>query len=121
MQTTFQSLGEVPRLDLTLVDRQRFELLAWFVGLLVFFRGVMLTGFPLWRRFRFVALTLVVSFALPLALPWTGVLSPVCNAAFYAACWLVPYYLAAGARAGSGRSADRRSSQPQRQCQRQPP
>ena len=94
IQTTFQSLGEEPRLSVTVVDRERFDLLGWCVGLLVFLR-VMLTMQPRWRRLRFVATTLVVSFALPLILPWSGVISPLCNMAFYAACWLVVYYLAA--------------------------
>ncbi len=96
IQTTFQSLGEEPRLSVTVVDRERLNLLAWCVGLLVFLRGLALTMQPRRRRFRFVATTLVVSFALPLILPWTGLISPVCNMAFYAACWLVVYYLAAG-------------------------
>jgi hypothetical protein len=100
IQTTFQSLGEEPRLNVTVVDRERFDLLGWCIGSLVFLRGVMLTMQPRWRRFRFVAVTLVVSFALPLILPWTGVLSPLCNMAFYAACWLIVYYLAAGAVKG---------------------
>lgn len=96
IQTTFQSLGEEPRLSVTVVDRERFDLLGWCVGLLVFLRGVRLTMQSCWRRFRFVAATLVVSFALPLVVPWTGVISPLCNMAFYAACWLAVYYLAAG-------------------------
>jgi hypothetical protein len=96
VQATFQSLGEAPRLSIVAIDRQRFDLLGWCVGLAVFLRGVMFSRQPLRRRIKFVALTLVVSFALPLVLPWTGVVSPICNMAFYAACWLVIYYLAAG-------------------------
>jgi len=96
IQTTFQSLGESPRLSVTMVDRTRLGLLGWCVGLLVFLRGVTLTKQPSWRRFRFVATVLAVSFALPLVLPWTGLISPPCNMAFYAACWLIVFYLAAG-------------------------
>jgi hypothetical protein len=96
IQTTFQSLGEEPRLSVTVVDRTRFDLLGWCVGLLVFLRGVMLTGQPRRQRLGFVAVVLVASFALPLVVPWTGVIAPLCNMAFYAACWLVAYYLAAG-------------------------
>jgi hypothetical protein len=94
-QTTFQSLGESPRLIVTVVDRRRFDLLAWAVGVMVFFFGALLTRRPPGVRFRYLLAIMVTALALPLALPWTETIAPLCDMAFFAACWLVPYYLAA--------------------------
>ena len=66
------------------------------MGLLVFLRGVSLTTQPRWRRFRFVATTLVVVVRAAAGFAVDRLVGPLCNMAFYAACWLVVYYLAAG-------------------------
>ncbi len=96
VQTTFQSLGAEPRLTVTMVDQVRLDLFGWFVGLTVFLRGVWLTCRPRRHRLRFVGLTLIVAFLLPLVLPFNGLVGPPCNMAFYAGCWLIVYYLVAG-------------------------
>ena len=94
IQTTFLSLGEAPRLDVMVVDQVRSNLLGWCVGLSGLFMGSDAD-----KRFIQAAIQvrngdhLSVSFGLPLVLPWTGLISPICNMAFYAACWLLPYYL----------------------------
>lgn len=59
-------------------------------------RGLLLTNRPRAERIQFVAAVLIIALALPWALPWSEVIAPLCNMAFYAACWLIPYYLATG-------------------------
>ncbi len=93
--TSFRSLGAEPRLDVTLVDQRRLDLLGWVVALAILLRGILLTNHPLVRRLRYVVVTLLVAYAVPLALPYSGLTNPVCNMAFYAACWLIVYYLLA--------------------------
>ena len=91
---TFHSLGESPRLDLTIIDRHRFQLLGWAVGLMVFLCGVLHTGTSLRRQVRYVLLVMGVALAIPLAVPRLEPLSLVCDWAFVAACWLVGYFFA---------------------------
>jgi hypothetical protein len=94
-RATFQSLGVEPRLSVLVVDQERLDLLGWALALSILLRGVWLTRRPARERWRFVVAVLAVAFALPLLLPYSGLLSPVCNMAFFAGCWLIVYYLAA--------------------------
>jgi hypothetical protein len=96
VQTTFQSLGSEPRLAVTLVDRTRLDLLGWCIALVVFLRGLWLSRRSRFERRRFVGLTLLIAFVLPLVLPYSGLVGPLCNMAFFAACWLVVCYLFVG-------------------------
>lgn len=94
-QTTFLSLGETPRLSVTVIDGRRFDLLAWAVGVMVILCGARLTRRPPSERFRYLVVVMVTALALPLALPWTETIAPLCDMAFFAACWLIVYYVAA--------------------------
>jgi hypothetical protein len=89
---TFRSLGEAPRLAVTLISRRRIESLAWAVALATFLLGTLFTGAPLKRRAAFVVTVLLVSTVLP-AIPGLKGLALVLNAAFYAAFALIPYYV----------------------------
>ncbi len=80
---------------MTLVDQTRLDLLGWGVALAIFLRGVWISDRPLGQRLRLLGLTLGLAYVLPLLLPYSGLVSPVCNMAFYAGCWLVVYYLVA--------------------------
>ncbi|WP_254513809.1 hypothetical protein [Anatilimnocola floriformis] len=92
---TFRSLGVDPRLEVTLVDSTRIRWAAWGVGLLVFLMGTALTYRPAKNQAGFVVIFLLLS-SLPLLLTSElDDLAPVFDAAFYAACALVPYYLIA--------------------------
>ncbi len=93
--TAFASLGDEPHLRLTLVNRARWNWLIAGVAAAVLLAGVWRTRQPMAARIRFVAGVLLVAYVLPLALPWTAIVSPLCNAAFYSACALVPYYIVA--------------------------
>jgi len=91
----FRSLGDVPRLVVSLVSRRRLESLAWATGLFVFLFGTVLTRAARSRRATLVVAILLVSTVLP-AIPGLQGLALVLNAAFYAACALIPYYGVAG-------------------------
>jgi hypothetical protein len=99
-QTAFQSLGEAPQLNVTVVDHHRFSFLGWAVALLVLLRGVWLTNASLASRFRYLLSVTVVALALPLALPWIEPLAPACDMVFFAACWLAAYYIVAAIAKG---------------------
>ena len=92
---TFRSLGVAPRLRVTLVDTTRIRWAACGVGWLVFLMGVALTFRPAKQQASYVIIFLLAS-SLPLLLTSAlDELGPVFDAAFYAACALVPYYLLA--------------------------
>jgi len=88
---TFRSLGEAPRLAVTLISRRRIESLAWAVALATFLLGTLFTGATIKRRSAYVTGVLLVSTVLP-AIPGLQGLALVLNAAFYAAFALIPYY-----------------------------
>ena len=92
---TFTSLGADPQVGITLADRNHIDVLSWAVGLLVFLGGVAWTRRPVRQKFALVLGLGLASALLPLA--WDTVsMAMLCNAVFYAASLLVPYYLLAG-------------------------
>ena len=91
---TFRSLGSEPRLDLTVADGGRTEALAWGLALAVIVVGVALTTQPVWRKAAYVVGVGLVATLIPVITARIE-LAMVVNGAFYAACVLIPYYLAA--------------------------
>jgi len=91
---TFQSLGADPAMAVTCVHEVRLGALAWGLALAVFVAGVVLTPRPLAQKSAYVVGVGVVATLVPVV---TGriELALAVNGAFYAACLLVPYYLAA--------------------------
>lgn len=92
----FQSLGGDPRLEVSVVNRPRLDMLGWGLALAVGLVGVARTGRPVRTKVRFVVAVLVLGTLLPLV-PGLDLLVVPANLAVYAACLLVPYYLLAGA------------------------
>ena len=92
---TFQSLGAEPRLALTVVDAGRMETLAWALALAVLVIGLALTARPAAAKAAYVVGVGLVATLIPVI---TGriELAMLVNGAFYAACLLILYYLAAG-------------------------
>jgi hypothetical protein len=90
----FRGLGEQPELRVTVIHRRRHAALATGVALGVLLGGLLLVGRSRLARARYLALVLAVSALLP-ALPALLIWTPVFNAAFYAACGLIPLYLCA--------------------------
>jgi len=93
---TFRSLGAEPRLGATLINEQQITCLAWSVAGLILAWGIALTRAPVRRKIAFVVFVILAALALP---PITGLsqeLGATFDAAFYAACLLVPYYLLIG-------------------------
>ncbi len=90
----FRSLGEEPALNVTIVSRRRVEALAWGLAVAVFVLGLALTPRSAGRKAAYVVVVLLAATALPAVPGWLE-LALVTNPAFYAACLLVPYYLAA--------------------------
>ncbi len=93
---TFRSLGADPAMAVTCVDETRLAALAWGLALVVFVTGVAVTSQPVRTKAAYVVGVGVLATLVPVI---TGriELALAANAAFYAACLLVPYYLAAGA------------------------
>ena len=91
---TFRSLGSEPRLDLTVADGGRIETLAWGLALAVIVVGVALTTQRVWRKAAYVVGVGLVATLIPVITARIE-LAMVVNGAFYAACVLIPYYLAA--------------------------
>ncbi|MFO8012460.1 MAG: hypothetical protein R6X20_04045 [Phycisphaerae bacterium] len=91
----FRSLGADPAMAVTCVDETRLGALAWGLALAVFVLGVALTTRPFGSKAAYVVGVGVVATLLPVV---TGriELALAVNGAFYAACLLVPYYVAAG-------------------------
>jgi len=92
---TFQSLGVKPRLVARLTHRPRFDSLAWGAALAVALWGLALTERRARAKFRFLLLVILIGSLVPLVPDWEETAGPG-NAAVYAACLLVPYYLLAG-------------------------
>jgi hypothetical protein len=99
---TFRSLGNSPRLAVTLADERRFSKLSWGIGLLVAFVGILLTTTPVRRKVGYVLAVICAGSLIPLLdtvfpfLPDMSVTLVPANAAVYAAGLLLPYYLLAG-------------------------
>jgi len=91
----FRSLGAEPAMAVTCVDEERLGALAWGLALAVLVVGVALTAQTVGRKAAYVVGVGVAATLVPVV---TGriELAMVVNGAFYAACLLVPYYLAAG-------------------------
>jgi hypothetical protein len=91
---TFRSLGAEPRLGLTVAAEDRLDAMAWGLALAVLLVGLVLTGQPASRKAGYVVAVGVVATLVPVI---TGriELAMVVNGTFYAACLLIPYYLAA--------------------------
>jgi len=105
-QITFQSLGEEPRLAVTLISERRFDALTWGLGLAVGLIGLTLGNRSVRvRAFYLVSIGLVTTFlSLLIGMPE---LSLVCNVCFYVACLLMIGYLIAGLAKSLGRRARR--------------
>ncbi|MEA3367330.1 MAG: hypothetical protein U9R68_04365, partial [Planctomycetota bacterium] len=90
----FRSLGAEPAMDVTCVDEARLGALAWGLALAVLVVGVALTTRPFAQKAAYVVGVGVVATLVPVV---TGriELALAVNGAFYAACLLIPYYLAA--------------------------
>jgi len=90
----FKSLGADPAMAVTCVHEVRLGALAWGLALAVFVVGVALTTRSFARKAAYVIGVGVVATLVPVI---TGrvELALAVNGAFYAACLLVPYYLAA--------------------------
>jgi hypothetical protein len=91
----FKSLGKDPLLQIELADRQRFGMLGWAVALAAFLIGVALTRRPVRTKLGYVILLAIIATLVPAVLDSVAV-AWVSNLLFYAACWLVLYYLVAG-------------------------
>ena len=92
---TFRSLGVEPQLTVTLVNQSRMSALGWGLALAVGLAGVAMTRRPARKKTVFILIVAMVATLLPLVIASIEV-AEVCNMLFYAACLLVPYYLAAG-------------------------
>ena len=92
---TFRSLGTEPSLELTIVDANRVEALAVGLALAVLAVGLALTTQPVRRKAAYVITVALAATLLPVVSGRIEIATAV-NGAFYAACLLVPYYLAAG-------------------------
>ncbi len=90
----FRSLGTEPRLELTLAKTQRRGMLAWGLAL-----GLVLIGLAITNRTLAVKIRFLLTVALATtagALFWDNLeVVRTCNTLFYAAAFLVPYYLLA--------------------------
>lgn len=93
-ELVFRSLGVDPRLNLTVVHRQRIESLAWGVAAVLLLIGLVLTGRPARTKVRFLVSTGLATLLLPPLLGMSDQPASVFDAAFYAVCILAPYYLA---------------------------
>ena len=106
---TFRSLGADPVLDVVVTNRRRLEALAWAAALTVLLGGLAITNRTATRKTLYIVKVLLVSTILPV-LPKLLWLALALNAAFYAACALVPYYLAIALAQRIRRSAQARAS-----------
>ena len=88
---TFRSLGVDPLLQLRLIHQRRTNAFAWAIAGIVFVVGIAFTHQGSSRKCLYVAGVMLLTMAIPVLPQWTYV-SLVMNYAFYAACWLIPYY-----------------------------
>jgi autotransporter-associated beta strand protein len=91
----FTGLGTDPEVVLSLADRSQVNSISWAAGVIAFLFGMAITRGSVRQKVVFVLVLALVSALLPLAWDAASV-AEVCNAVFYAASLLVPYYLAAG-------------------------
>jgi len=92
---TFRSLGERPKLELTVVNSRRLKALGLAASLAVLLTGLGLIGESPARKTRFVVWSLLASTLVP-AVPGLVGLAYVLNGVFYAACGLLAIYGVAG-------------------------
>ena len=92
---TFTSLGADPEVVISLADHNQVDSLSWAAGVIAFLCGMAITRGSIRQKIAFVLILGLSSALLPLAWDATNV-AAICNAVFYAATLLVPYYLAAG-------------------------
>ena len=92
---TFRSLGVEPELVVTLANRSRLSSLGWAIALLVALIGVAKTRQTVRKKAAFIVAVAVAATLVPLLFGGIEV-ARVSNMAFFAACLLIPYYLAAG-------------------------
>ncbi|MBE3100612.1 MAG: hypothetical protein IMZ44_26140 [Planctomycetes bacterium] len=91
---TFQSLGADPRLGLVVVNLHRLDSLAWGLALAVLLVGLVMTARSAGRKTAFVIGVALVATLVPVITTRIE-LALVTNGMFFAACLLVPYFLAA--------------------------
>lgn len=92
---TFKSLGVEPRLMAYVVDNRRIEWAAWGVGLLVFLVGLGMTNRSARHKAAYVLIVMLAATVPLLITSMLDTIAPVLDACFYAAAWLVPYFLLA--------------------------
>ncbi len=88
----FRSLGVEPVLAVTLSNRARFTALAWAIGVFIAVVGLLLTCRKMRCRAAYVVGVMLVASIVPVLSDGVE-LAYLCNAAFFAASALVPYYL----------------------------
>ncbi|MDZ7615786.1 MAG: hypothetical protein U1E05_02205, partial [Patescibacteria group bacterium] len=91
----FRSLGVQPVLAVTLSNRARFTALAWAVAVFTAVVGLLLTCRKIRCRAAYVVGVMLVASIVPVLSDGVE-LAYLCNAAFFAASALVPYYLLVG-------------------------
>jgi hypothetical protein len=91
-EITFQSLGDDPRLEITLANRPRMGLIGAVLAAIVAVTGLAMTNRPLRTRVRFVALVVLVGTTLPM-LPGLDEFAWPMNLMVFAACLLAVYYV----------------------------
>ena len=103
---TFRSLGVDPELVVTLANHRRLSALGWGLALIVVLVGVAITRRPARKKATLILTVAVLATIVPLV---TGgiEIAYLCNMLFYAACWLIPYYVAAFAVCALWRSCRR--------------
>jgi hypothetical protein len=93
---TFRSLGVDPELAVTLANHSRLSALGWGLAMIVGLIGLVITRRPVHTKVTYILAIAVVATIVPLI--FGGIeIALLCNMLFYAACWLIPYYVAAGA------------------------
>ncbi|MCE9524418.1 MAG: hypothetical protein K8R36_00020, partial [Planctomycetales bacterium] len=92
---SFHSLGEKPELRAYVVNDRRIEWAACGVGMLLFLIGVALLKHPARQKANFVVIVMLAATVPLLLTSRLDGFSPIFDAAFFAALWLIPFYLAA--------------------------
>ena len=94
LNSGYHSLGVAPKLDVTIVHKRRYRAWMWAAGFAVFVGGLRLIFAPRRKKASYIIAVLVVSTLLA-GMPGLLRIAPMCNAAFYAACLLILFYLGA--------------------------
>jgi hypothetical protein len=92
-QVDFESLGDHPRLQVTLASERQIESLAWGVAIVVFLAGAWFTCRSARAKAGFVIAVALTALLVPVLTGLTHELGDTFDMGFYAACCLVPYYL----------------------------